>query len=481
MKLYYLGPEETFSHRAATRMAKPEEIPIPCHNFREVFYKLSQDPEGAAVVPFENTTQGPVTEVMDLLAEYTALIAVECRAIPVHQHLLTRDLTTPITRILSKAEALAQCRATLNHIYPELPLVAVSSTAEAARIAAEDPTVGAVAGESTAERYHLTLRRADVQDVQGNTTRFFRLEQRHGSAFSRARSKALPSTHALIYVEIEDRPGSLMDVLKPLRPLDLTFIQSRPLVGEKWKYAFFMELLIGNSGVPPATVLANVREAASEVRVLGDYTITTQPTVPDASTTTALSSLRAMIADIDATLIRSFAGRRRYRLNPSLYVHAEPVSLDALAKAFAFGDGTDQTRLLRRFYLTTVVPYLAARGEDADPREALYADTEVISALARRCRFSTKVIARKRIELAPELRAAAITGDPAKVEAALLNQAVEDKVLARIVAYAEREHFDVAGSSPEAAVRHLKALYRDYLLPLSRLIQVYVILGDGME
>lgn len=477
MKLYYLGPEETFSHRAATRMAKPGEVPMPCFNFCDLFQKLSRDPEGAAVVPFENTSQGPVTEVMDLLAEHTGLIAVECRAIPVHQHLLTRDLTTPITKILSKAEALAQCRATLNHIYPEVPLVEVSSTAEAARLASEDATLAAVAGESTAERYHLTLRRADVQDVQGNTTRFFRLEHRQ-SPIVRARSKALPSTHALIYVEIDDRPGSLMDVLQPLRPLDLTFIQSRPLPGEKWKYAFFMELLIGNSGIPPATVLANVRAVAREVRVLGDYTITTQPTVPDASNTTALSSLRAMIADIDASLIRAFAGRRRYRLNPSLYVHAEPVTLHELAKAFAFGDGTDQTRLLRRFYLTTVVPYLAARGEDKDPREALYADTEVISVLARRCRFSTKVIARKRVELAPELRAAADTGDPAAVENALLNQAVEEKVLARIVAYAEKEDFALE-SYEGSAVRHLVALYRDYLLPLSRLIQVYIILGDG--
>lgn len=477
MKLYYLGPEETFSHRAATRMAKPDETPVPCANFREVFHKLSIDPEGAAVVPFENTSQGPVTEVMDLLAEHSGMTAVECRAIPVHQHLLSRDLTTPIRQILSKAEALAQCRETLSKIYPEVPLVAVSSTAEAARLAAEDASLAAVAGESTAERYKLTLRRADVQDVQGNTTRFFRLEMRGGRVPFKGAAASLPPTHALLRVEIDDHPGSLLEVLQTLKTVDITFIQSRPLRGERWKYAFFMELLIGNSGIPLATILANIRSAARDVRVLGDYSITTQSTVPDASTTTALSSLRAMIADIDASLIRAFAGRRRYALNPTLYVHAEPVDLHDLARAFAVGDQTAQTRLLRRFYLTMVVPYLASRGEDADPREALHADTEVISALARRCRFSTKVIARKRIELAPELRAAAKTGDPAAVEQALLNEAVEEKVLARIVNFARIEHFDLEGG-PESVVRHLVALYRDYLLPLSRLIQVYVILED---
>jgi chorismate mutase len=337
-----------------------------------------------------------------------------------------------------------------------------------------------VAGESTAERYKLTLRRADVQDVQGNTTRFFRLEMRGGRVPFRGGAAALPPTHALLRVEIDDHPGSLLEVLQTLKTVDITFIQSRPLRGERWKYAFFMELLIGNSGLPLATVLANIRSVARDVHVLGDYSITTQSTVPDASTTTALSSLRAMIADIDASLIRAFAGRRRYALNPTLYVHAEPVDLHDLARAFAVGDQTEQTRLLRRFYLTTVVPYLASRGEDADPREALYADTEVISALARRCRFSTKVIARKRIELAPELRAAAKTGDPAAVEHALLNEAVEEKVLARIVNFARAEHFDLQGG-PESVVRHLVALYRDYLLPLSRLIQVYVILEDLVD
>ena len=445
MNLYYLGPEETFSHRTATRMARPGETLTPCPDFREVFRRTAAEPGTAAVVPFENTTRGPVTEVMDLLAEYPTLVAVECRAVPVHQHLLTRDLTTPIARILSKEEALAQCRATLRRIYPGIPLVPVASTAEAARLAADDPTLAAVAGETTAQRYGLTLRRPDVQDAQGNTTRFFRLE-----------------TH---------RPGSLLELLAPLRGIDLTFIQSRPIFGEKWKYAFYLELLIGASGQPLAAVLGALKPAARSVRVLGAYTIATQPSVPAQASTTALSSLRAMIADIDSNLIRAFGTRRRYRLNPGLYVHAEPVTMDALAQAFATGDATAQTRLLRRFYLTTVVPYIASPGDDAEPRQALHADTDAIAALARRFRFATRVIARKRVELAPELRAAAATGDPAKVEAALLNAEVELRVLARAEAFAEREGFG------PSLTRHIAALYKDYLLPISRLIQVYDILA----
>ncbi len=469
MTVYYLGPEETFSHRAASRMATPGEDLTPCATFRDVFRRTVETPDSAAVVPFENTSQGPVTEVMDLLAETPSLTAVACTAVPVHQHLLSRDLTTPIRQILSKAEALAQCRETLQKSYPNVPLIPVASTAEAACLAQGDPTIAAVAGESTGKRYGLALRRPDVQDVQGNTTRFFRLESRAQTA----RKAILPPTHALLYVTIDDRPGSLIELLEPLRGIDLTFIQSRPISGEKWKYAFFLELLIGTSGCPLATILAKVQSVTQEVRLLGSYTITSQPTVLDANNTTALSSLRAMIADIDASLIHAFAVRRKYHVNPALYTHVDPISIPELARAFATGDATTQARSLRRFYLTTVVPYLAELEDTEEPRQAFHADTEAISALARRFRFATKVIARKRVELAPELRAAAATGDPIQVEQALLNESIEARVLARAKAGAEAKDFSVR------QVRHIVALYRDYLLPISRLIQVYVILAQS--
>ena len=469
--LYYLGPEETFSHRAATRMARPGETLTPCADFREVFRKTAADPDAAAVVPFENTTQGTVVEVLDLLAATPALRVVACRAVPVHQHLLTKDLTTPVSRILSKAEALAQCRATLARIYPGIPLVPVASTAEAARLAACDPASAAVAGETTAKRYGLVLRRPDVQDATGNTTRFFRLEPNaHGDAHGVPAE--LPPTHALIRAAIDDRPGSLLELLTPLRGVDLTFIQSRPIPGEKWKYAFFLELLVGASGQPLAALLGALKAAAREVRLLGAYTITTQSSLPDDAGTTALSSLRAMIADVDSSLLRAFAARSRFRLNPGLYAHAEPIDIDTLARAFAHGDATEQTRALRRFYLTNAVPYLALPGDDPEPRAALHADTDAIAALARRFRFASRVIARKRVEQAPALRAAAQTGDPAKVEQALLNAAVEQRVLERAQAYAQRE-----GLSEQLA-KQVSWLYRDYLLPISRLIQVHLVLDD---
>ncbi len=477
MNLYYLGPEETFSHRTATHMAHPDDVLVSCLDFQDIFNRLAMDPGSAAIVPFENTTRGPVTEVMDLMAEHPHVYATECCTVPVHQHLLTHDLTTPITAILSKEEALAQCRSTLHKLFPGVRLVSVSSTAEAARQASKDPTIAAVAGESTAKRYGLVLRRFEIQDVKSNTTRFFRVESRVSMnrviySGSNCACGVLPPTHALLYVRIEDRPGSLLKLLEPLKGIDLTFIQSRPLPNKKWEYGFFLELLTGNVATPLNAILTLIEKEVRSVRLLGSYNIRTRLISPSANNTTALSSLRAMIIDIDRQIIRSFIARQKHALNPSLYSHTEAVSMHKVAEAIAT-ESPKRQRLLRRFYLNEILPLLVEPGEDSDPRDTLYTDTDVLAALIRRCRFSSKVIARKQVELAPTIRAAVDTRDPLKVEAALLNQEVEDRVVENAANLYREE-----GANDEQ-VETMRTIYRTIIIPLSRLIQVYDILNNS--
>jgi chorismate mutase/prephenate dehydratase len=475
MDLYYLGPQETFSHRTATHMARPGDELVPCQDFQDIFQRLAVNPGASAIVPFENTTRGPVTEVMDLLVEYPHIVATDCCAVPVHQHLLTRDLTTNIQKICSKEEALAQCRSTLRQLFPGIPLVAVSSTAEAARQASLDPTIAAVAGATTAKRYGLVLRRFEIQDVKGNTTRFFRVESRQPQqryAFcSTCPTGHLPPTHALLYIRIEDRPGSPLTLLERVKPFDLTFIQSRPLPNRHWEYGFYLEVLTGNTTIPLATLIANLQSVAKSVRLLGTYTIRTHHVAPSENATTALSSLRAMIIDIDREIARAIKARKKHRLNASLYAHNESVSIHDIAQAIAT-ENPKRERLLRRFYLNDILPNIVEPGEDDHPRDTLHDDADILTALMRRCRFSSKVIARKRIELAPTLRAAADTQDPEKVEAALLNQEVEDRVIANVGKLYEEE-----GATPEQ-VETLRRIYREKILPLSRLIQVYEILNN---
>lgn len=476
MDLYYLGPQETFSHRTATYMARPGDELVPCRDFQDIFQHLAVNPGTAAIVPFENTSRGPVVEVMDLLVEYPHLMATECCTVPVHQHLLTRDLTTPIQKICSKEEALAQCRSTLRSLYPGIPLVAVSSTAEAARLAAEDSSIAAVAGASTAKRYGLVLRRFEIQDVKGNTTRFFRVESRQPRQryplCSTCPTGHLPPTHALLYAQIEDHPGSLISLLQPLKLFDLTFIQSRPLPNKKWEYGFYLEVLTGNTSIPLATIIAELEKITASIRLLGTYSIRTQHITPNENATTALSSLRAMIIDIDREIIRAMKARKNHRLNASLYAHNEAVTMDEIAQAIAT-ENPKRERLLRRFYLNDILPLIADPGEDDHPRDTLHDDANVLTALLRRCRFSSKVIARKRIELAPTLRVAVETQDPKQVEVALLNQEVENRVIANAAQLYEAE-----GATP-TQVENMCRIYRDKIIPLSRLIQVYEILNNA--
>ncbi len=447
--LYFLGPEGTFSHHAAQTMVQKGETLMACADFREVFRRAAEDPEGAAVVPFENSTRGTIAEVMELLAAESRLDIVSCSAIPIRHHLLTRDAATTITRIYSKAEALAQCRETLSQRYPGIPLLAASSTAEAARRACDDPTVGAVAGTLTAKRYRLQVREANLQDLSDNTTRFFRLE-RHGHR------SPLPTTHLLLHIAISDRPGTLLAMLEPMKHLDLTYIQSIPITGKHWKYAFFVELATKSDDNLMDTLPELLRPVTKSVRCLGAYPLLAEDALAPAPSL-SLAELRTLIAALDRRLVEKLC--EEHLDLPPLFTATEGIirspavqALDKTAEAFA------AVSKIRRHELEDAMAGMLLPGDA--PSEAFE------QLLEQRLCCSRCVIERKYKELGENFVAAMQTYDSDIIETALLNEAVETQVLARVTQKATEK------GAPELYISALREWYRGYMLPLSRRIQL---------
>ena len=94
-------------------------------------------------------------------------------SIPVHHSLMTRTGTmNGITTICAHSQALAQCQVWLTQNYPNIERVAVASNGEAARMAAEDPAIAAVASEIAGQKYNLQVVKAHIQDDPHNRTRF---------------------------------------------------------------------------------------------------------------------------------------------------------------------------------------------------------------------------------------------------------------------------------------------------------------------
>jgi chorismate mutase len=188
----------------------------------------------------------------------------------------------------------------------------------------------------------------------------------------------------------------------------------------------------------------------------------------------ALSHLRGMIAALDEELVDAFCARARLRRNEALYAlpTATVPGLDALAAQFAAtATLAGRVQALRPAYIQLLLPALCAVGSDEGQPSCLAADAACLDALARRLALSVHVATRKREAIPEALKAAILAGNPARVENAITNPAVEAEVLSRVRMRAR----DCAPrvETPE----QVAALYADWIIPLSRKIQVHGLLA----
>jgi len=160
---------------------------------------------------------------------------------------------------------LAQCREWLNRNLPGAEREAVSSNAEAVRLAAAEPGAAAIAGETAAAVYGVPVLQANIEDDPSNTTRFLILGSQVVESTGHDRTSLL--------VSARNRAGALHDLLQPLADhgISMTRIESRPSRNAVWEYVFFVDIE-GHAADPAvATALAELEQAAALFKVLGSY------------------------------------------------------------------------------------------------------------------------------------------------------------------------------------------------------------------
>ena len=275
--ILYLGPAGTHSHEAARRRFGPQARLLPCLSHYEIFSRLCDSraqPRPLAIVPVENSSEGPVTQTLDQLAGHPSVGILDSFSLPVPQHLMALPGTKPaaLRRVYSHPQVLGQCRATLARRLPRAELVPESSTAAAAGRAAREPGTAAIASDAAAQIHRLAILRKNMQDSEENVTRFFTLTTAPVPAPRRAQANKLRS---LIDLVIGNRPGALLHVLAPFdaSEINLTFIQSRPLPGRPWEYGFFIEA--ATDWRPPSAQAAwqLVRALSESGRKIGTYPV----------------------------------------------------------------------------------------------------------------------------------------------------------------------------------------------------------------
>ena len=261
-----LGPQGTYSEKAALIWSK-EKAGAALVYYPDFDYVLEAVQNGeveAGIVPVENSLEGAVTAVMDLLLRLDVVIVGEVN-LPI-RHCLVGQGQGEIRVILSHPQALAQCRQYLHEHYPDAEIRTTGSTSHAARLAQEFPEMAAIAGQDTADRYGLSILAREIQDASDNITRFI-VAGREGVGAS-GRDK----TSLIIYLD-KDRPGALFSILEEFarRNINLTRIESRPSRKGLGDYYFYIDLVGHNQDQAVGEAVAAARAKAAMIRVLGSY------------------------------------------------------------------------------------------------------------------------------------------------------------------------------------------------------------------
>jgi chorismate mutase/prephenate dehydratase len=267
LNVAFLGPKGTFTQMAVIKHFGSAVNMFPFPTTDAVFREVESGAAQFAVLPVENSTEGVVTHTLDRLMNSPLNINGEI-ILRIHQNLLGLGKEIgEIEKIYSHQQGLAQTRAWLNHHLPNAERIAVTSTAEAARLASLNPHAAAIAGEAAAETYGLNILAPRIEDETGNVTRFLVIAQ--GELEKTGEDKT-----SVLLANI-NRPGGLFSLLEPLARLgvDMTRIESRPSRKSAWDYVFFIDL-IGHQSDPIVTqALDEISKNSTLFRVLGSYPI----------------------------------------------------------------------------------------------------------------------------------------------------------------------------------------------------------------
>ncbi|HYC61674.1 MAG TPA: prephenate dehydratase [Thermoanaerobaculia bacterium] len=268
----YQGERGAFSEAAAVRLLGREIEPLPCASFDEMFAAVDSEAADCCVAPIENSLAGSIHRNYDLLLASRLTIGGETHLRIVHNLIARRDVPlTAIRRVYSHPVALAQCTRFLR-ANPSIEAVPVHDTAGGVRQVIErgrDDEAG-IASAEAAGIYGGHIVASAVEDHTANFTRFLLLAPREREIETHETPRRWKTS---MVFRVANKPGSLHRALGAFAmfDLDLAKIESRPIEGRPWEYAFYVDV-IGRESDPDVTrALDNLQHIAEMVRVLGSY------------------------------------------------------------------------------------------------------------------------------------------------------------------------------------------------------------------
>jgi len=269
IRVAYLGPAGTYSEEAVTKYLNGRKAHlVPTKTMDEICKGIVQGEWDEGLLPVENSTEGTVGQVLDLLAQGTDLKIRGEVLLPVRHSLLVPEGVTmeQVELVASHPQALGQCRRFLKENLPSATILETASTAHAARkVAGENRPWAAIASPAAAAAYDLRVIARDINDCGENVTRFLVL--------GKDEIEPVPESKTTIILSVNDQPGALHSILSEFayQGINLTRIESRPAKKRLGEYIFFIDF-VGHWRHPEiAETLKRIRLKCITCRVAGSY------------------------------------------------------------------------------------------------------------------------------------------------------------------------------------------------------------------
>lgn len=266
------GVAGCFHDAAAREYFEGQDIEtVPCETFNEMFNLLKSDASMLGILAIENTIAGSLLQNHELLRQSNMTIVGEYKKYISHSiAALPGQSIDDIAEVNSHPMALRQCEQYLQ-LHPKMKMVETYDTAGSAKMIAENNLVGhaAICGRYAAELYGLNVLEDDIQTNKRNFTRFLVVTD-PCNATEFKNPKAVDK--ASIAFTLPHSQGSLSAVLVifSFYGMNLTKIQSLPIIGREWEYRFYVNLTFNDYTRYRQSIDA-VRPLISDFKILGEY------------------------------------------------------------------------------------------------------------------------------------------------------------------------------------------------------------------
>jgi len=262
----FQGEIGAYSEEAAARLFGPKLRVKPCRDLADVFKAVEAGKAEYGIAPIENSLEGSINQTYDLLL-YSQLKV--CHEVIVKiTHCLIANCGVrldSIKAVYSHPQALAQCRDFLDRLNGEnIPTYDTAGSVK--MIKGKNLTdSAAIASERAAQIYHMEILARGIENNPQNFTRFLVLSKQDSPPTGSDKTSLIFSTKHV--------PGTLLKALEGLaaQGINLTKIESRPIVGKPWEYNFYLDFEGHRTEGRVQQALENLTQNSIFVNLLGSY------------------------------------------------------------------------------------------------------------------------------------------------------------------------------------------------------------------